>query len=130
MKKIAKIIAGLAVVLAGVACVMTPVLAADPFCDNLPAGIDPATVGCEVASEGALPQAVVNIINFVIGVGGLVAVIYIVIGGIGYITANGDASKIAKAKNTIIYALIGLLITALAFAIVNFALNALPGSDS
>ena len=134
MKKIVKIIAGLAVVLAGVVGVITPAFAADsydPFCTNLPDEIDPATVGCsDTASDGALPDAVTKIINFVIGAGGLVAVAYMVVGGIGYITANGDAGKVAKAKNTILYALIGLVITALAFAIVNFAISGISGGSS
>ena len=87
-------------------------------------------VGCGSGSETAFPEALKNIINFVIGVGGLVAVIYIVIGGIGYMTSNGDASKLAKAKNTILYALIGLVICALAFAIVNFAVGAINNATT
>ena len=128
MKKITKIIVGLTVVMTAMIGAMVPVFAAnddDPFCgNNIPAEIR-KEMGCENASEEGLPKAVVNIINFVIGVGGLIAVVYIVIGGINYITSNGDAAKIAKAKNTILYALIGLLVAALAFAIVNFALGAL-----
>ena len=87
-------------------------------------------MGCENASDEGLPDAVTKIINFVIGAGGLVAVAYMVVGGIGYITANGDAGKVAKAKNTILYALIGLVITALAFAIVNFAISGISGGSS
>ena len=129
MKKIVKMITGLAVILAGAAGMAAPVFAADPFCDNLPAGINREDVGCSTTEDG-LPNAVVNIINWVIGAGGLVAVIYVVIGGIGYVTANGDASKLAKAKNTILYALIGLVVTALAFAIVNFAIGGIQGNTT
>lgn len=89
-----------------------------------------AAVGCASGNEAAFPEALKNIINFVIGVGGLVAVIYIVIGGIGYMTSNGDAGKLAKAKNTILYALIGLVICALAFAIVNFAVGAINSATT
>lgn len=55
-----------------------------------------------------------NLIGWVIGVAGLVAVAFIVIGAIGYITSSGDTNKLQKAKNTIIYALIGLAIVGLA----------------
>ena len=128
MKKIIRIIAGLAIVLAGAAGMATPVLAADPFCDNLTDEMK-EQVGCSTTEDG-LPNAVVKIINFVIGAGGLIAVAYMVVGGVGYMTSNGDAGKIAKAKNTILYALIGLAVSALAIVIVNFAIKGINGSSS
>ena len=60
-----------------------------------------------------------NMINWVIGISGAVAVIFVFIGGIGYLTSSGDAPKLQKAKNTIVYALIGLAIVALAEVIVS-----------
>lgn len=76
-----------------------------------------------------------QIINVVISVLGIVAVLMIILGGVTYTTSQGDASKIAKARNTIIYGVIGLVISLLAFAIVNFVLdnvfkNADNGSSS
>ena len=68
-------------------------------------------------------EVITKIISWVIGVSGLVAVIFILIGGIGYITSSGDANKLAKAKNTILYALIGLAIVGLAQIIVVFVSN-------
>jgi hypothetical protein len=44
-------------------------------------------------------------------------------GGLRYIMSGGDSKKITDAKNTILYAIIGLIIAVLAFAIVNFVLN-------
>lgn len=61
---------------------------------------------------------VTNLLSWFIGTAGVVAVIYIVIGGISYMTSAGDSSKLQKAKNTILYALIGLVIVALAEIIV------------
>ncbi len=55
-----------------------------------------------------------DIISWFIGMGGVIAAIFVVFGGISYITANGDAGKIVKAKNMILYALIGLAIVGLA----------------
>ncbi len=66
---------------------------------------------------------VTNIINAVIGVLGIIAVIVIIIGGVNYMTSSGDAGKVKKAKDTILYGVIGLIICALAFAIVNFVIG-------
>lgn len=60
---------------------------------------------------------VVNVILYVLGA---IAVIMIVIGGIRYTTSGGDSSSTTAAKNTILYAVIGLIVAILAFAIVNF----------
>lgn len=79
--------------------------------------------GCNTGTT--LPDVIVNILNAIILVSGIVAVIFIIIGGVNYMTSAGDAGKVAKAKNTILYALIGLVICVLAFAIVNFAIGAL-----
>ena len=59
-----------------------------------------------------------NMISWAIGIAGVVAVIFIVIGGISYVTSTGDPSKIQKAKQTITYALIGLAIVGLAEIII------------
>ena len=72
-----------------------------------------------------------KIINVVLAVLGIVAVIMIIMGGVTYVTSNGDATKLAKAKNTIIYSVIGLVIALLAFAVVNFVLvNVFSGSGN
>lgn len=63
------------------------------------------------------------IINVVLGIIGFVAVVMIIIGGVQYTTSSGDANKVTKAKNTIMYGVVGLVIALLAFAIVNFILQ-------
>jgi hypothetical protein len=63
---------------------------------------------------------VVNIFSIVVGI---VAVIMIVVGGFKYITSGGDSGNITSAKNTIVYAVIGLVIVALAQFIVKFVLD-------
>ena len=70
-----------------------------------------------------LMDSVQKIINTVIGVVGVVAVAMIIIGGIQYTTSSGDAPKVKKAKDTILYGIVGLIIALLAFAIVNFVLG-------
>lgn len=63
---------------------------------------------------------IVNIFSIIVGI---VAVIMIVVGGFKYITSGGDSGNITSAKNTIVYAVIGLVIVALAQFIVKFILN-------
>ena len=66
---------------------------------------------------------VTGIINGVIGVLGFVCVVVMIVGGVNYMISAGDTNKVTKAKNTILYGLIGLVICVLAFAIVNFVIN-------
>lgn len=63
---------------------------------------------------------IVNIFSLIIGI---IAVIMIIVGGFRYITSGGSSEKIGGAKNTLIYAIIGLIIVALAQIIVHFVLN-------
>lgn len=65
-------------------------------------------------------KTVINIFSIIVGV---VAVIMIIIGGLRYITSGGDSNNVSGAKNTIIYAIIGLVVVALAQFIVQFVLN-------
>lgn len=65
-------------------------------------------------------KLIINIMSLVVGV---VSVIMIIIGGLKYITSQGESSNTAGAKNTILYAIVGLVIVALAQVIVAFVLN-------
>jgi len=65
-------------------------------------------------------KTVINILSLVVGI---VAVIMVIIGGLKYVISSGDSSNINSAKNTILYALIGLVIVALAQVIVRFTFN-------
>lgn len=60
--------------------------------------------------------------NLLLGIAGSIAVIFIIIGGIQYITSAGNDQNTKKAKDTITNAVIGLIIAVLAYAIVNFVL--------
>lgn len=53
---------------------------------------------------------------------GAVSVIMLIIGGIRYVVSNGDAGAVTSAKNTILYAIIGIIVTILAYAVVNFVI--------
>lgn len=72
-----------------------------------------------------LTESIKIILSAVIGVLGLVCVVVMIIGGINYMTSTGDAGKVKKAKDTILYGLIGLVVCVLAFALVQFVINIL-----
>ena len=88
-----------------------------------------AAAGCS-EDDDTFPIVIANIIKGIILVLGFVAVIYIVIGGVGYMTSSGDSNKVKKAKDTILYAVIGLIICALSFAIVQFVLDGILTDNS
>jgi hypothetical protein len=87
---------------------------------NLEVGADCRDSGATDETVNNILATVINIISLVVGV---IAVIMIIIGGIKYITSGGDSGNVTGAKNTILYAVIGLVIVALAQLIVNFVLN-------
>lgn len=72
-----------------------------------------------VTEDDGLIKKVVNLLLWAIGI---ISVIMIIIGGIRYATSNGDSNQVTAAKNTIMYAVIGLVIAIFAYAIVNFVL--------
>jgi hypothetical protein len=65
-------------------------------------------------------KKIINILSILVGA---IAVIMIIFGGFRYVTSGGSDSSVSSAKNTILYAVIGLIIVALAQVIVHFVLN-------
>ncbi|MBS7346359.1 MAG: hypothetical protein KIG14_01465, partial [Candidatus Sacchiramonaceae bacterium] len=63
---------------------------------------------------------VTNVLLFLIGV---LSVIMLIFGGLRYIISGGNAKSVESAKNTILYAIVGLVVAILAFAIVNFVVG-------
>lgn len=81
-------------------------------------------VGTELGVSGAdLEPAITFIINALLALAGLVAAIYLILGGVRYITSQGDEDKAGEAKQTILYAVIGLIVIGLSAAIVNFVVS-------
>lgn len=80
--------------------------------------------GCDTSgtsfSLSGIAASAVNIFSWVVGI---VAVIMIIVGGFKYITSGGSSEKIGSAKNTLIYAIIGLIIVALAQFIVHYVIT-------
>ena len=78
----------------------------------------------DVTDEGdTLIENVKTILSTIIGVLGFVCVVVMIIGGVNYMTSSGDAGKVKKAKDTILYGLIGLVVCVLAFALVQFVIS-------
>ncbi len=87
------------------------------------AGTNKDTTVCEAQNEddvNTLVQITIGILSFVIGI---ISVIMIIIGGIRYVVSNGEAAKIKSAKDTILYAIVGLVVSLLAYVIVNFVVG-------
>ena len=129
MKNKSICLAGTLAILVSSLGMVAPVFATDAFCTghtkNEVGEELWAAMGCATGTSDQLGSSVVNILKTIIGALGIVAAIFIIIGGITYMTSAGDASKVKKAKDTILYASIGLIICALAFAIVNWVIGIL-----
>ena len=78
------------------------------------------TVPENIDQDDGLIKRVVNILLFIIGA---IAVIMLIIGGIRYTISGGDQSQVTAAKNTILYAIVGIIVAIFAYAIVNFVLD-------
>lgn len=84
-----------------------------------------ASVGCsstgvDNSSVGHIAREVVDLFSIIVGAVSIVMIIY---GGFRYITSGGDSGRVGNAKNTLIYAIVGLVIVALAQLIVHFVLT-------
>lgn len=100
--------------------------------DNLCAGSNSAsggsgdscgTAGTDGNTESALGKVASNITRIFTIIVGAISVIMIIYGGFRYITSGGASDKVGSAKNTLIYAIIGLIIVALANVIVSVVIN-------
>ena len=92
-----------------------------------PGGIN-ATDATALAGENGVLNLLLGIANFITFIAGGIAVIAMVIGGIYYITANGDEEKASKGKSILINASIGLAVTIVAYTIVFLISSALGNS--
>ena len=125
MKKITKIITQTFTGLGAFACL---------FSSRLLASATSVQEGANAARADGMPTELIGdngvfsrITNIVLLIVGLISVIMLVYGGLRYILSGGDSKKVTDAKNTILYAIIGLIISMLAYAIVHFVLNSVIG---
>jgi len=94
----------------------------DDICEGV--GITANQSGCTAPADSptvdSVVQTVINILSVIVGI---IAVIMIIIAGLKYITSTGETNNVNSAKNTILYAVIGLVVVVLAQVIVRFVLN-------
>lgn len=123
MKRVKLFVAALSVALFG-AVALAPVapapanaLVLDTVCQD-----NPGSQACNSKGDDAnkLIGTLVNTLLFVVGA---LAVVMIIVAGILYVISNGDAGKVARAKNTLTYAIVGLVVAFVAFALVNWVLR-------
>ena len=113
----------LAVPVLALGAVSVPVYAADCTVDGGAASGLECSKGTGQAStlfgDGGIFRTIVNTLLFLIGA---VGVIMLILGGIRYTLSNGDAAAVKAAKDTILYAIIGIIVALLSYAIVNWVL--------
>jgi hypothetical protein len=93
--------------------------------DPLQSGADcskPDGVSSDLFGKGGIFQLVANTLIFLVGA---LAVLFLIIGGLRYVVSNGDPKSVEGAKNTITYAIIGIVIAILSFAAVQFVIDSL-----
>lgn len=122
-KTIRTFIASLMVVLGIGVIIASPAGAINVFeqCDGASNNKD--TSVCKAQNEDdvdSLVQIGIGILSFIIGI---ISVIMIIVGGIRYVVSNGEAAKVKSAKDTILYAIVGLVVSLLAYVIVNFVVG-------
>lgn len=95
-----------------------------------------AKEGAEAARAQGMPAELVGpegvftkITNTILYAVGIVSVIMLIYGGFRYVISGGDSKKVTDAKNTVLYAIIGLIISILAFAIVNFVITSISSPN-
>ena len=112
---------------------LVPTISASAACSaigndiaNGASGASGSNIDCNTATgvgDSDITKAARGIVRIFSIVVGIIAVIMIIYGGFRYITSGGDSGRVGNAKNTLIYALVGLIIVALAQLIVHFVLN-------
>ena len=103
-------------------------VSAEAFNGTVQSGVNAAR-GTDVPStllgDGGALTTIVNALLFIIG---FLSVIMLIFGGLRYIISGGNAAAVTTAKNTILYAIVGLIIAIFAYAIVNFVIGSLTGT--
>ena len=96
--------------------------------DSCAKGVQEENGGPTSLFDGDSPifTTAINIMLFIIGI---LSVIMLIYGGIRYVLSSGDAGSVQNAKNTIMYAIIGLVIAILAYAIVNFVIHSITNKE-
>jgi hypothetical protein len=117
---------------AGVVVSAAPAYADATLCSGDPTTGDPLTGGAACSQgasqketlfgKGGIFTVAANTLIFLVGA---ISVIYLIIGGLRYVISNGDSKAVTAAKDTILYAIVGVVVAVISFALVQFVINAL-----
>jgi hypothetical protein len=77
--------------------------------------------------QGGIFRTITNVLLFLIGA---ISVIMLIVGGIRYVVSGGDSTAVTNAKNTILYAIVGIVVAILAFAVVNFVITSFSANGA
>ncbi len=109
--------------------VFAPMVMAQGTGDLITTGDNPDIIAGRTGSEGSFRALALVVLNFALSFLGFIAVIFVIYGGILYVTAGGEQEKVDSGKKILMYAGAGLVIILLSFALVNTILSAGTGSE-
>ncbi len=112
----------------GVAAVIVPTSVGAANATDTACKVDPNSPLCVNETSQTLPDLIKKIVQGLLFVLGTVAVIVIIFAGIFYTTSSGDPKMVEKAKNTLMYAVIGLIVAVLSYAIVGYVVGMFPST--
>lgn len=102
----------------------------DPSALNINAGADCAQASSgqptNLFGTGGIFTKITDVLLFIIGA---ISVIMLIIGGIRYVVSGGDSGAVTSAKNTILYAVIGIVVALLAYALVHFVITSFASNS-
>lgn len=102
----------------------TSVFAADcTSTTSIQDGVD--CIGGNIDNNTDLQSVITSVVNTMLFVIGIISVIMLIVGGIRYVVSGGNQSQVEGARNTILYAIVGLVIAFVAWGVVNFVIKAL-----
>lgn len=81
----------------------------------------------DLFGQAGIFQTITNVLLFILGA---ISVIMIIIGGLRYVISGGNATAVTAAKNTILYAIVGVIVALLAYAVVNFVLTSFSATGT
>ena len=129
MKKLSNyLISGLLISSIVAVMAQAPVLAANIFDGGLQSGLQQGKTSempTTIFGNTGIFTRIVSVMLFTVGI---LSVIMLIFGGLRYIISNGDSKKVEAAKNTILYAIIGLIVAIMSYAIVNFVVSSFTTS--
>jgi hypothetical protein len=94
---------------------------------NVTSGAQGTTCAGASTANGSIDNTISLFLNLFSAIVGIIAVVMIIVGGVKYITSGGSSEKTTSAKDTILFAIVGLIVVALAQIIVKFVLNKAAG---